>query len=286
MLELGSRLKHFLNTTNIVESNMRPTTEMLRTGAVELAKVTLQSFTASPNPVRPFEQATVSWQVDLGGTTDVRLRLVGPGVNMFVGTAGSRQVAPSTKAIYTLTAFRFLLSKVLGSLVLDFDDSACITGTVDEPDVRERLVAKIDAILEEKSELRRRREDVVEIDPNGIHLSLRFKALVEHWVNPKINLDATIRLRIQEGRATYTLASYTFDIDFPWWADVVHGTLLPAWLALAIREGSQESEFRGKLTDGIEEILVELNSLVDSLRMRFLRLETVEEGVSYTMCPL
>ena len=263
-----------------------PRIEDVTDSIAQLAKVKLVNLSVSPSTIRPFESSTISWRVDLHGVAGVSLRLIGVGANGSINPVGSRRVAPLVPARYEVQAIRTGVSTTLGSVSLDVDLSECRTGSISEDLVRVAFAPIIQDVLQDKPEIRRRRPDSIEVESVGIRLALRWTAEIEYWADPDINVDALIQLRAEEGRIAYTLASYGFEIDFPWYADFATGLFFPAWLARALEEGSRQGETLDRLTRGIDRALASVQASVEDEGLRFISVWTVENTVNYTACPI
>ena len=155
-----------------------------------LSKVQLESFTASPNPLLPFDQATLNWHVTLPDASlgEVRIILEGGGLKTPVKVHGSRSVSPTTTTTYKLTALSPPLSKSLGSVTVVVDTSACLTEEIPESALRADFNRLVDGIIADNPGLRRRRPDSIEVSSKGIELKLAFSVTVNNWANPDVNI--------------------------------------------------------------------------------------------------
>lgn len=246
----------------------------------------LDSFTASPSTIRPFQQSTLNWSIHVQDAHDtVRLKLVGGGLNFQVSPQGSRVVSPSRTTTYKLVVKSRQADVNLGLRTVQVDTSDCMAIIQPEANIRTDINHVVDELLREKADLRRRRDDVVEVETNGIHISLRFKVIIDNWSNPDVNIDAVVGLRVESGNLRHTLSRYEFDIDFPWWADLAHGSFLPAWLAQIITEGSERDEVRRMLISAIEALLTRWQRAVEGQGYRLLTVMTQPNQVLITVCP-
>lgn len=183
-----------------------------------LAKVKVGSFTATPTTVPPFGgPATLRWGVTVPSGCAVGLRLNGTPV----ARSGSKEVQPATTTSYSLAAVVNGLTKVLKSVTVRVDTSACVTRPVPESLIRSQVrsaVAKLDAA---EPKLSQRSDPRVEIDANGIHVALRFKLAIDNFADPNIDVDFTIGLRVRNGSVEPFYKSFAVDVDWPWWVTVI-----------------------------------------------------------------
>ncbi|MDQ3934983.1 MAG: hypothetical protein M3340_10195 [Actinomycetota bacterium] len=266
---------------------MPPTQEMIDKAAEALGAVRLESFTANPTTIRPFEQAQLGWRVNIESGAGARptLRLRGGGFNTNVPLAGSKGVSPTSSTTYSLVAVRPPGERVLGAATVTVDPAGCITLSTPESEIREQVVSRVDEFLAQNPEIKRRRDDSVEIEADGIRIAIRLEAEVEDWSNPDVNIDARITLRAADGAPHYELAGFDTELDFPWFADVVHHTLLPAAIALAMSAEDTKGLVRGFIVKAVEAMLDEIQRALDEAGQRLLTLATAPNEVSYTVCP-
>jgi hypothetical protein len=268
---------------------MAPTKEMQDKALDALALVQLEEFKLSPTSILPFQKATLKWRVTTPAPSEtgvnVVIRLSAPGIKSNVAKIGARVVSPAQTTTYTLEAICLGMSKMLGSHTLTVDASACLSLSLPQAEVSTRISQIVDEFMATKPELSRRHPDVVEISPTGIRIKLRFVASIDKWADPDVNIDALVKLRVENGDLKHTITSYSFDIDFPLWADALTSTLLPAWLALALKENSESQETRQVINDGIESTLNDMEGLAEGYGYKFLSIATADNEIRYTLCP-
>jgi hypothetical protein len=256
--------------------------ERRRSAEALLRQVRVQNFDASPSSIEPFGESVLSWRISAPEVRPpIRLTLRGA----VVGRTGSTRVSPVMTSSYSLVAYSQPVSKLLAARVIEVDTSQCITGSVAEADVRGDLSPKLDEIIAEHEEVSRRRDDRVEIEYAGLNISLRLKAAIENVGDPNIDVDMLVSFRAEQGGLRYRLVSYSLDVDFPWWQDLINYQLLPAWLAAILAEGNQESIIRGQVTSALDDFIAEKQAMADAAGMRFLSVVARPDAIDLVLCP-
>ncbi len=193
-------------------------------------------------------------------------------------------VSPTMSQRYTLAAYVAPLTKQLGSVTVEVDTQRCLFVSIPEQDVRDAIEGVVDSIISKRSEIKRRRLDVIEIDGAGIHINLALKALL-NGPNPNVNISADIRLYAAEGRPRYSLYRFQVDLDFPFWANALMGTVLPLWFAKMIAENSAERGIRHEIEQALKDILRTIQSALDAYNFGLLSLSSRQDEINYTACP-
>ncbi len=88
----------------------------------EVATIWLNSLTATPGSVHPFEAATIEWDVHAEGGP-LRIELNGE----LVGLSGSRVVTPQSSSVYRIVAKTPRMARELGQVSVGVDSRACVT---------------------------------------------------------------------------------------------------------------------------------------------------------------
>lgn len=250
-----------------------------------LRTVRVASFTATPSSIDPFQRSTLKWDVDVP-TTNPRIRITLSGGSITAtGARGSREVAPLRTTGYSLTASKGTASRLLGTEHVLVDTTACLTQIIAEEQIRDRVGAVIDPILEEHEELSRRRADRVDVENDGLHIAIRMTADVPNVADPDIDVDAVVSFRARAGKLRWRFERYSFDLDFPWWQDTVNSLLLPAWLAAALAEGNQASLVRAELTAGLDAFVASITKVADNLDLAFASVVSLSGRFEVTLCP-
>jgi hypothetical protein len=244
-----------------------------------LAKVKVGSFTVTPTTVPPFGGlATLRWAVTVPPGCAVGLKLNGKPV----ARSGALEVHPATTTTYSLAAVVRGLTRVLKSVSVRVDTSACVTRPVPESLVRSQLrsaVAKLDAAEPKVSQ---RADPRVEIDANGIHVALRFKLAIDNFADPDIDVDFTIGLRVRNGSVEPYYRSFAVDVDWPWWVTVV--TAGVSKLVEEFVDGKIEARLKPAILTGLKD---QLDALVDQIPgdLRLHSLSFAENEIRVTVCP-
>jgi hypothetical protein len=244
-----------------------------------LAKVTVGSFTATPTTVPPFGgSATLRWGVTVPSGCVVGIKLNGTPV----GRSGSQEVHPAITTTYTLVAALRGLTRVLKSVSVRVDTSACVTRSVPESLIRSQVrsaVAELDAA---ESRLSQRSDPSVEIDADGIHVALRFKLAIDNFADPNIDVDFTIGLRVRNGSVEPFYKSFAVDVDWPWWV-----TVITAGVSKIVEEfidGRIEARLKPAILAAVKE---QIDDLVDQIPgdLRLHSLSLAENEIRVTVCP-
>lgn len=263
---------------------MPPPQEAIADAVETLMQLNVESFRIEPTMIRPFQQAKIIWRITSETGGSVPLKLQGGGLNMSISRQGQRVVSPTVTTTYRLVATLLGQVRQLGAIILTVDSSACITLALSEADVRSNLTTAVNNYMADKPELRRRSDDRIEVEADGIHAAIRLTAVVEDWADPDINIDFQISLNVADGQPVYAFAKYEFHIDFPWWADILAGLAFPAWLGLAIKEGSEREKARQFIGNEIQHQLDDLKQQIPS-GFRLLTIRTEPNQVACTICP-
>jgi hypothetical protein len=259
--------------------------EVLRSDEAVLRTVRVASFTATPSTINPFQRSTLSWDVNAPVTRPpIRVTLRSGSITFASGEQGSRDVSPIGTTGYSLVASKGRATRVLRTEHVFVNTNDCVTQTIGEPEIRAQIASVIDPILVQHPELSRRRADTVNIEPNGLRISIRMKAAIDKVADPDINVDAVVSLRAEAGQLRWRLDRYSFDADFPWWQDLVTSLMLPAWLAVALAEGNQASFVRTELSDGLDNFVRLATAAADSQNLGFLSVASRTDRFEVTLC--
>jgi len=244
-----------------------------------LASVKVDSFTATPATVPPFGgSAKLSWRVTAPAGCPLILRLNGT----TVANPGSQEVHPATTTTYTLAATVNGLTRVLRSVSVRVDTSACLTVPVPETRIRSEVrsvVAKLDAA---EARLSQRSDPRVEIDAKGIHVALRFKLAIDNFPDPNLDVDFTIGLRVRNGTVEPFYKSLSVDVDWPWWVTVItHGV---SKIVEEFIDGKIEAKLKPAILTGVKD---QIDKLVDEIpgNLRLHSLSLAENEIRVTVCP-
>ena len=243
-----------------------------------LGDVVLNSFTATPPTISPFDEgSTLRWAVTLPDSS-VQIRLNG----MRVAARGSQIVRPTVTTRYTLTAHRRRASRPLGVVSVNVDTSSCITVTVPESEFRDRIRQAVDEVDRADPRFSQRSPARVEIDASGIHVALRLVLAINNFPDPDVDIDCTLGLRIRGGAVEVYLKRFTVDVDWPWWV-----TVLSAGVSKIVEEFIEDAVEQRLKQLVLDEAQKRLDELVARLPrpLRIQSIATVQDGIRVTACP-
>jgi hypothetical protein len=240
----------------------------------------LVSFTATPAIATPGQAVTLRWNVDRSGQCNGQFKINGIAAAM----DGSKVVNPLSDTTYTISvATGCNVTRNLGRVTVDVNDSSCRITNIPESLVRDQVIRAVDAnILEfnqsSSNDLTKRTQTQVEIDPLGIAVKLRLQAAINNFPDPDINVDMKIGLGVGPGNTVSVFyRSFSVDVDWPWW---VTGITLGI---TSIVEGIVEDRIEGKIKPQILEslrtqitaaarlipgVLASIQTLQDELRLK------------------
>ena len=244
-----------------------------------LSKVTVTSFTATPSSVPPFGgPSTLKWSVTVPPGCAVGLKLNGKAV----GRSGSLEVQPTTTTTYSLVAAVRGLTRVLKSVSVRVDTSACITRPVPESLIRTELRKAVDKLDADESRLSQRSDPKVEIEPDGIHVALRFKLAIDNFADPDLDVDAVIGVRVRNGAVEPFFKSFSVDLDWPWWV-----TVITAGVSKIVEEFI-EDKIEGRLKPAaLAAVKKQIDALVAQIPggLRVHSMSFAENELRVTVCP-
>lgn len=259
---------------------MPPTTDMLERAAEALANVSLQSFTATPASIRPFGSSTqLKWKIQRPTGSIVRLFLQGATIS----TTGTRSVSPDQTTVYRIVAKASTLQRILGSVTVNVDTSACLSSSIPESTIQQTVRDTIATQLPSNDQLSQRSPATVEVATNGITVKLRLQAAINNFADPDINVDFRFTLGVASGQAIVTIASFNTDVSWPWWVTVV---------TLGVSQIVEEI-VANRIEKGIRPVLqTRLKAMVDAqlaalpATHRLHALNTSTDQINFTVCPV
>jgi hypothetical protein len=217
--------------------------------------VFLESFTATPSTIRPFEASVLEWEVtsdvDVAPTVKINSQLV-----PFEGLMTVRPRSSSTYRLYAKDGPRFLQ---LGQVEVTVDKSDCELGGI--ADAESILGAAFQTQIESDPELyfskrviRQGRtyvaEDilpVVKVDETGIDLSLRFGKHLNNRPDPTIEADFRFNWIIVDDAIEPNFLKADVSVSFPWWAYAIPGAVPGLIIAAGLGEDNVLDRVRNGL---------------------------------------
>lgn len=263
---------------------MPPTREMIEKATECLGETRAVKFAADRTAIQAGETVTISWDVDVPDHCRVSVRLN----HTQVPKKGSRTIRPVRFVSYRLDAAAAGLSKFLGLVNVEVDASSCVQMEIPEDVVRPMVLATVDASLAEYNvdpankdhQASKRRETVVEIEPDGIVLRLRLKVAVNHFFDPDVDVDAKIAVGMSpEGKVVAFYRSFAVDVDWAWWVTGI--TLGIAKIVEEFADGMVEGAMKARIVDDLR---AGLQSQLDGLDGTVGSLDTAQDMILVTLC--
>lgn len=263
---------------------MPPTKEMIEKAMSCLGDTQLVKFSADRNSIRAGESVNLSWDVatPAGCALSVRLN------NSPVSKKGSRAIVPVRSVAYRLDCAAAGLSKLLGVVEIAVDSSRCSPIEVPEDLIRPEVLASVDASLAEYNvnpdnadrPVTKRRETVVEIEPDGIVIRLRLKLGINNFFDPDVDVDAKIGVGVaSEGPVLAFYRSFEVDVDWPWWVTGI--TLGITKIVEEFMDKAVSSKMKDKI---VNDLRASFQSKVDGLSGTVVAIDTIKDAVLVTLC--
>jgi hypothetical protein len=252
-----------------------------------LMAVDVQAFDVSTTNIVPFGQSTVSWRVTTPKTPiPIRLRLAGGGLSFPIGLTGSKTVSPVMTSNYNLIASLQTATRIVATRTISVNADACISLTFPEVLIRDEITPTIDEIIAQNPEISRRRDDRIELEPDGLHISLRLLATLDGVGAPDVNVDALVSFRAEQEALGYRMVSYSFDLDWPWWQDALNWFSIYGWLAAEMAEGNEGAQTRAQITSALDTFVGQQQASATGAGMGFLMVTPRTDALDVVLCPL
>lgn len=248
--------------------------------AVEcIARTRITSFAADPSDLKPFGGGTtLRWSVAVPPNCGVRITLNGQPV----AASGTQQAQPAVTTRYTLAARARQATRVLDSVVVHVDTTACVSGAVAESLIRSQIRRAVDVLDRADARFSQRSDPRIDVRSNGISVALRFKVAIDDFVDPKVDVDFSMGLRVRNGSAEPFFRSFAVDVDWPWWVTVISAG------ASKVVEEFIDDKIEKKLKPRIlSEVRAQIDDLVNRLpgNLRLHSLSLAENEIRVTACP-
>jgi hypothetical protein len=244
-----------------------------------LAGTQLKSFRASTTTIKPFQgPVTLSWSTDVPAGCRVAFKINGRTVNR----SGSLQVLPAVDTTYRLTASVRGASKVLGSIAVDVDTSACVNGEVPESILRGQVGQSLASFEADSDRAYDLSLDSFEIDNTGIHVSVDMKLEIDKFADPDVDVDFVIGLTVDEGVVHPYYRTFTVDVDWPWYITTV--TLGVTKIIEEFLDDRVEGEMKPAVLQEIQGAIDDLVALLPN-DMKIHTISLTEDAVLVTACP-
>lgn len=256
------------------------TPQMIDKAVLCSSEFRLVSFTATPATVTPGQPVTLRWNIDRSGQCNAQFKINGIGVPM----DGSKVVTPLSDSTYTISlATTCNVTRNLGRVIVDVNDSSCRLTSIPESLVRDQIIRAVDASIQEfnqtsGNDLTKRTQTQVEIDSQGISVKLRLKAAVNNFPDPDLNVDMKIGIGVGPGNTVSVFyRSFSVDVDWPWWVTGI--SLGITKIVEEIVEGRIEGKIKSQILDSLRTqitsatrlipgVLASIQTLQDELRLK------------------
>ena len=246
---------------------------------------TMSSFVLHGNPARSssFGTSLLRWEVS-GVTPGVRTLLGGSQVE----PSAQRTMQPVATRNYLLTAFPGPAHKILGSVTVSVDLSACVENELSDPFSYMRGI--LDAFIENHPDYYWSApgpdEVRVELIEDQIDLYMLFRSQVDDAPDLWITLSGRFGLLVENGRLAANITTATGKAKFPTWFEIIGG--ITAFLTFAVNDANEKATQAAR--DTIQALVTALNFMVVPAVGR--RLHTVRMGegaggafIATTECP-
>jgi hypothetical protein len=242
---------------------MPPTQEMIEKAADCLGETQLVRFAADRTSVRAGQPVTVSWEVAIPAGCNLSVRLN----HSQVSKQGSRTLRPVRAVAFRLDCGGAGLSKFLGQVNIEVDTTGCAQRELPEAAIVPGVLAGIDENIAEYNaqnedrQITKRRETVIEFEPDGILVRLRLKLQINNWFDPDVDIDAKIDVGLSsEGEVIAFYRSFAVDVDWPWW--VTGMTLGIAKLVEEFIDVAVENNMKSRILNDLRR---QMRNLLDSV---------------------
>lgn len=261
---------------------MACTQDMILEAAACASEFKLISFTATPANSLPGQPVTLRWNINKTGNCTGRIKLNGITVPM----DGSRVVNPLSDITYSLVvSTRCNVSRTLGRVRIDVNDSSCRLIPIPESAVRSQVISAVDSKIQEfnqtsSNDLSKRSETKVEVDPSGISIKVRLKAAINNFPDPDLNVDMKIGVGVGPGNTVVVFyKSFSVDVDWPWWVTAITLGIT------AIVEHIVENIIEDKIKNGILDALkTQINAVTSQIPGTLAGIETLQDEVRIKIC--
>jgi hypothetical protein len=249
-------------------------------GAIEcLGAIELNSFTARPSTVRPFQgPATLNWSASVPVGCSVGFRLNGSPV----ARSGSLEVFPAVDTSYALIATAGGASRVLSRVTIDVDTSACTSGELAEFILRGRVEDSLTSFESQDERVYDPSLDSFEIRSTGLSVSLHMKLEIDNFTDPRVDADFVIGLTADDGAVHPYYRSFTTDVDWPWYITTL--TLGVTKIVEEFLDGPVQDDLKPAILKKIQGTIDDLVALLpDGMKIHSIRL--TEDAIVITACP-
>jgi len=203
-------------------------------GVDVLADVKLVSFTATPDHIRPFGASQLAWNVE-GPVSGFSVMLN----DARVARKGGEIVQPLSATSYQLSAVSGGVTKVLRTITVQIDESACVVDSVLNPP--SRVMSFLDTNATAKKGIYVRAPTEVFFSPGTIRFKMHLgKSIDFPFPDVTIEMGGAFGLAVEQGHIVSTVQNIdTPDVSVPWYAWAIPGAV--PLLAIALSGGSADA---------------------------------------------
>jgi hypothetical protein len=239
-----------------------------------LAEVELRRLAATPSSIVPFQASLIAW--DVRGPQGFSLRLNAAAV----ARIGRQLVTPVEHHTYSLRAYAGGYNRLLGSVTVEVDDSACQVLELSNLNIRPSVQTEIDNAVNSMEGVFRRKPDEVSVDRDGIRVKLAFGKRIDYFPDPSLSVDAQWTFRASDGTAVESFRKLDVSASVPWYAWSYPGAVP----ALAIALGMAKDSARDAIRQGAGRGAARIQGLVpEDQRLHSLRFTDVSLQIEW--CP-
>ena len=258
-----------------------------------LGDVSLKSFTAQPPAIGPFGVSALRWAVT--GPLGFRVKLN----SQFVDKTGEQIVQPTSNTVYRLSAHAGQASKSLGSVQVTVDRSSCESFEIGNP--RSAIEAPVRQGIADSEDLSFRHdftfgpappppELTISFSPGRIRLQMLLRKHIKEWYipNPRLNIDLSFGLVVQDGVMEAAAEQISLDLKLPGWVVAYAALNRDSSLAKAIEAAKEDARTRlHNMIQGLAQVLDAFAVRPPGKRLSTVRVDDGNNGagiVEFTVC--
>lgn len=162
----------------------------------QLNKLRLNSFTATPGTVKPFQPSTLAWNVLVPDSVSSAIDVTFTIGNHPVPAVGTLPVSPLATGAFLLTAHSPLTSRMMGSQVVNVDLGDLVEASLPRASIQFAAQAVKD--LFRAGSLSTRGDLTVQmLPPDGLRLKVPLSADIQNFFNADIDVELDVRVSVK-----------------------------------------------------------------------------------------
>jgi hypothetical protein len=162
----------------------------------QLNKLRLNSFTATPGTVKPFQPSKLAWNVLVPADVSSAINVTFTIGNKEVQAVGTLPVSPLSTGAFQLTAHSPLTSRMMGSQVVNVDLSELVEGSL--PRAAIQFAAQSVKDLFRAGSISTRGDlSVKMLPPDSLRLEVPLSADIPNFFNADIDVDLDIQVSVK-----------------------------------------------------------------------------------------